>query len=53
MQRTGESLLAADLGDQLDLGGREVDVAGQQIQPSTRVRINTSSVGACGGTSRL
>ncbi len=32
MQGAGQGLLAADLVDQLDLGGRQVDIAGHQVQ---------------------
>ena len=33
VQRAGQRLFAADLVDQLDLGGRQVDVARHQVQP--------------------
>ena len=32
MQHAPQGLLTSDLGDQLDLGGRKVDVAGQQVE---------------------
>ncbi len=32
VQHASQGLLTSDLGDQLDLGGRKVDVAGQQVE---------------------